>query len=87
MLCAIGGGCARDLSFGGRRPLLVELVVLLALEAAKCSSEHNREGKGVGAYRYSRMRPKHLSKYSSRPAMVSSRISSEGEPSTCLGRS
>jgi len=67
--------------------MLVELVVLLAFEAAKRSSEQDREGKGMGAYRYSRMRPRHLSKYSSRPAMVSSRISSEGEPSTCLGRS
>lgn len=46
VLSAIGRGCARDLSLSGCRPLLVELVVLLAFEAARRSSEHDQDMQG-----------------------------------------
>jgi hypothetical protein len=88
VLCAVRVDGALVLAVG-LVPQLVHVVVLRALEAVGDAVSWGDAGRGedrtAGAYRYSRMRPRHLSKYSRRPAMVSSRMSRDALPSWRVG--
>ena len=86
VLCAVRVDGALVLAVG-LIPQLVHVVVLRALEAVGVAVSWGilGEGRRAEAYRYSKMRPRHLSKYSRRPAMVSSRMSRDALPSWRVG--